>query len=124
MLATTRRRRFAYYIEYRAAQLAQEAREELRKKRRAGTPAAKERAISKLRPLRCRALSAVLGLLALTSGLLTIFFALGVGAALGQTPDRPFAPLLSFLIAAACGLVTAVCGVLADRFIKKTRMPE
>jgi hypothetical protein len=32
--------------------------------------------------------------------------------------------ILSFLMAAACGLVAVVCGYLAYRFIKKARMPE
>jgi hypothetical protein len=69
----------AYYMEYRAAQLAQEAREELRQKRRAATGAARQRAISKFRPLGYGALSAVLwlfGLFALLSGALVLFHAL------------------------------------------------
>ena len=58
----------AYYIEYRAAQLAQQATEDLRHKRRVAAHAAKQRAVSSVRTLA----PAVLGVMTFIFGALAI----------------------------------------------------
>src|SRR5206468_10581072 len=62
-----------YYIDRRAAQLAQEARKGQRHQQRTKRAAAKEQAISSLRQPAYGALSGLFGAVTLVSGVLTIF---------------------------------------------------
>jgi hypothetical protein len=68
-------------------------------------------------------LSAVLGMVTLMLGLLTIFFVLaGTRGALNQAVPhgaaRFEAILICFVVAAVCGLVTAVCGRLTYKCMR------
>jgi hypothetical protein len=113
----------AYYIERRAAMLAQEAKEELRQKRRATTNASKQRARSVFRQFSYGALSGLLALTSLISGLLAIVFVLGgIVAPLGQSSTDEAPPVALIIIfsmgAIALGLVAIVCGLLTYKGIR------
>jgi predicted histidine transporter YuiF (NhaC family) len=121
----------AYYIKYRAAQLAQEAREELRKKRREAMAVAKQPEISSVR-LDYKALSALFSALfwglTVTSGLLTIFFAIVGSGALNQSAPDSYAQqsqsavaVFSFLMATAFGIATVACGYVAIRCVRAAK---
>ena len=112
-----------YYIDRRAAQLAQEARKGQRQQQRTKRAAAKEQAISSLRQPAYCALSGLFGAVTLVSGVLTLFFGLGaIGLALDQAaPDRAarfVGMIISFASATVCCVVAGVCGYLTYRCIK------
>jgi curved DNA-binding protein CbpA len=110
----------AYYIEYRAAQLAQEAKNVLRQKRRAQRAAATQRVISSVRPPVFGFLTGIFGIVTLISGLLTAFFALAGIGSLNQASDADKAGLIiiGFVGATVCGLMAAVFGVLTYKSIR------
>jgi hypothetical protein len=108
----------AYYMEYRAAQLAQEAREDVRRKRRAAAHATKQQAVSSFRP----AAAAVLGVVTLIfAALALVLLIMGVNELVDPNTPDALAPLrltiLSFLMATSCG----VCGFFTYKVFKNVR---
>jgi NhaP-type Na+/H+ or K+/H+ antiporter len=87
----------------------------------AATVAAKQRAITRFRQLAYGALPALFGGLALTMGWLAFSFWIG-GVGEAMDPKGPSDPalsiILSFLMAAAFGIMTVVCGYLAIKCVK------
>jgi len=132
----------AKYIEYRAAQLAQEAKEELRQKRRAeqvrraaqlaqeAREQAAEQAAAREQLLRKRkayhaVLSALFGVVTLIFGLFTIFWVYAaIYGALNHDVSQQvgFAGILTGLVVAiVCGLVAVACGLLTSKHIRDVR---
>src|SRR5262249_17527596 len=113
----------ACYIEYRAAQLAQEASEKLHQKRRGERAAAKRPAILRFREPAYAVLSALFGIVTLILVLLTVFlvFAAIRGAlnqAIPHDAARFNAILICFVVAIVCGFLAALCGRLTSKCMR------